>query len=155
MANALDAFRAQREALDQMNATLKEFSALVAGARSQIDGLSLNAAELRAVLRDEQAWFDRVQAMVAELRRWREQELRRFWFAVVWRWALACAFAVLFAGIAGAGYAWRTRPYVAEIESLRPKAELADLIQRRLGELTPQQRREFDRLMKLSTDSER
>ena len=65
MPNALDAFRAQREALDQMNATLKEFCALVAGARSQIDGLSLNAADLMAVLQNEQAWLDRAQAMVA------------------------------------------------------------------------------------------
>lgn len=65
-----------------MNATLKEFGALIAGARSQIDGLSLNAADLKAVLRDEQVWLDRAQAMVAEVRRWREQEVRRFWFAV-------------------------------------------------------------------------
>jgi hypothetical protein len=154
MPNALDAFRAQREAVEQLNATVKEFSALVAGARTQIDGLSLSA-DLKAMLREEQAWLDRAQTMVVEIRHWREHEVRRFWFAVFWRWTLACAFALVAAGVAGAGYAWRTRPYAQEIERLRPKAELADMIERRLDDLTPAQRREFEKLMKLPGESKR
>ena len=93
--------------------------------------------------------------VAAEVRRWREQDVRRFWFAVFWRWALACAFALASAGAAGAGYAWATRPHAQEIERLRPKAELADLIDQRLGDLTPAQRREFDKLMKLPGESRR
>jgi hypothetical protein len=155
MPNALDAFRAQREAFEQMNASLKEFCALVAGARSQIDGLSLNAADLKAVLREEQAWLDKAQAVVAEVRRWREQEVRRFWFAVFWRWALACVFALVSAAVAGAGYAWATPPHAQEIERLRSKADLAEMIDRRLRDLTPAQRREFSRLMKLPEDPKR
>ena len=154
MANALDAFRAQREAVEQLNASVKELCALVAQARGQVDGLSLNA-DLKAVLQDEQAWLERARTMVAEVRHWREHEIRRFWFAVFWRWTLACGFALVAAWVAGAGYASTTRPYAQELERLRPKAELSDMIERRLNDLTPAQHREFDKLMKPSGDSKR
>jgi hypothetical protein len=154
MPNAVDTFRALREEFKQTNETLKEFFTLATAVRRQIDGLSLNA-ELRAALRDEKEWLEKAQSTVVEVRRWREQERQRFWFALFWRWMLACAFALLAAWVAGAGYARATRRYAEEIQILRPKAELADLIQRRLADLTPRQRQEFDRLMRLPADPKR
>jgi hypothetical protein len=148
MGNALDAFRAQREAAEQLHAQLTVVSARLVTLHEQIAGLALNH-ELKAMLRDEQTWLAQVQDTVGEVRRWRQQEMPRFWWALVWRWTVACAFAVASTGLAGAGYAWVTRPYAAEITTLRPRAEFADRIERRLLTMTPAERRQFERLMQL------
>jgi hypothetical protein len=87
MANALDAFRAQREAVDQMHARLGEVSDLLARLRVQVDGLALHQ-DLKDTLRDEQMWLARAQHTMQEVRRWREIESRRVWSPVLWRWCL-------------------------------------------------------------------
>jgi hypothetical protein len=68
MANALDAFRAQREAVDQMHARLGEVSDLLERLRVQVDGLALHK-DLKETLRDEQMWLARAQHTMREVRR--------------------------------------------------------------------------------------
>ena len=148
MANALDAFRAQREAADKVHARLSEVSALVARLREQVDGLALHP-ELKATLRDEQMWLDQAQRTIEQVRQWREMESRRFWLPVLWRWVLAGAFALASAGLAGASYAWVTEPYAAELERLRSETRFSAFVERRLKTMTPAGLREYERLMRM------
>lgn len=104
MPNALDAFRAQREAADQVHARLMEVSQLLGQLRTQVDSIAGNA-EFRAVLRDEQEWLRRAEKLVADVRYFREQERLRYWPGVWRRWALAVVFALASAAAAGVGYA--------------------------------------------------
>jgi hypothetical protein len=149
MGNALDAFRAQREATESLQAQLSVISAGVATLHQQIAALALND-ELKALLRDEQGWLAQAEHTIGEVRRWREREMRAFGWPLVWRWVLACGFALASTTLAGAGYAWVTHPYAAEIATLRPRAESADRIERRLLTMTPADRRQFERLMQLA-----
>jgi hypothetical protein len=148
MANALDAFKAQREAVESLHARLNDVAGLVSALKQQVDGLALHP-ELKQTLRDEQAWLVAAADTIREVRRWRDHEMRRLWFSIFWRWVLACAFALVATWSAGAGYAWVTRPYAAELEQRRAQADIGDWIGRRLQDLTPEERREFNRLMKL------
>ena len=148
MANALDAFRAQREAAEQVHARLSEVSALVVRLRQQVDGLALHP-ELKATLRDEQMWLAQAQHTVDQVRQWRELESSRFWLPVLWRWVLVGAFALASAGLAGASYAWVTEPYAAELERLRSEAWFSAFVQRRLQTMTPAELREYERLMRI------
>ena len=151
--NALDAFKAQREAVDSLHARLTEVGGLVSKLKAQVDGLALHP-ELKEILRDEEVWVARAEALVRDVRYWREQEYHRFGLGVVWRWTLACIFAFVAITLGGAGYAWETQPYAAELEKLRTHADVADLIGRRLQEMTPEERLEFNRLMKLTEKPE-
>ena len=72
----------------------------------------------------------------------------------MWRWALACIFACVAITLGGAGYAWATQPCAAELEKLRTHSDVADLIGRRLQEMTPEELGEFNRLMKLTEKPE-
>jgi hypothetical protein len=56
---------------------------------------------------------------VSEVRSFREQEMLRFWPGVFRRWIVALVFALASAAAAGAGYAWWTRLYAAELAALR------------------------------------
>jgi hypothetical protein len=149
MGNALDAFRAQREAAEQLQAQLSVISAGVATLHQQIAALALND-ELKALLRDEQRWLAQAENTIGEVRRWREREARAFWWPLVWRGVATCAFALASTALAGAGYAWVTQPYAAEIATLQSRAEFADRIERRLLTMTPADRRQFERLMQLA-----
>ena len=102
MGNALDAFRAQREAAEQLQAQLSVVSAGLATLQQQIAALALND-ELKALLRDEQRWLAQAQHTIGEVRRWREREMRAFGWPLVWRWVVACAFALESAALDGAG----------------------------------------------------
>jgi hypothetical protein len=146
MANALDAFRAQREAVDQMQARLGEVSNLLERLRVQVDGLALHK-DLKDTLRDEQMWLARAQHTMQEVRRWREIESRRVWSPVLWRWWLALTFSLISTWLAGAGYAWMTEPHAAELERLRRQVSFSDFVERRLEHMTPADLREFERLM--------
>jgi hypothetical protein len=146
MANALDTFRAQREAVDQMHARLGEVSDLLARLRVQVDGLALHN-DLKDTLRDEQMWLARAQQTMQEVRRWREIESHRVWSPVLWRWAMAFAYALIAAWLAGAGYAWMTEPHATELEWLRWQASFSAFVERRLEHMTPADVREFERLM--------
>ena len=146
MANALDAFRAQREAVDQMHARLGEVSDLLARLRAQVDGLALHK-DLKETLRDEQMWLAKAQHTMQEIRRWREIESRRVWSPVLWRWWLAVTFALISTWLAGAGYAWMTEPHAAELERLRRQASFSAFVERQLEHMTPADLRAFERLM--------
>ena len=143
MPNALDMFREQRDAAHEVHARLQEVAALLKQLQEQVDAVAGNA-QLRTLLKDEQTWLARTQAVLAEVRQLREQEVARFWPAVWRRWVLALAAAAA----AGAGYARVTQPYVNELDKLRSRAELTDAITRRMLAMTPAERRQFDALMK-------
>jgi hypothetical protein len=147
MPNALDMFREQRDAAHEVHARLQEVAALLKQLREQVDGVAGNV-QLRTLLKDEQTWLARTQAVLAEVRRLREQEVARFWPAVWRRWVVALVFALASTAAAGAGYAWVTQPYARERNALLSRAELADVITRRLLAMTPAERRQFDVLMK-------
>ena|SRR2546425_1144190 len=93
MSSAIDVFREQREAADQVHARLTEISALLHQLRHQISALTIND-ELRAVLRQEQSWLERAQVVLSQVRSFREQDALRSWPGVVRRWVLALAFAL-------------------------------------------------------------
>ena len=147
MPNALDTFRAQREAADHVYGRLQEITDLLARLQGQVDAVTADA-ELRALLRQEQGWLERLQAVITDVRRFREQERLRFWPGVWRRWVLAVGFALAAVVAAGAGYSWATRPYAAELAELRSRVQLADAIARRTMTMSPAERRQFDTLMR-------
>ena len=49
---------------------------------------------------------------------------------------------------AGAGYAWVTRPYQAELATLRSRMDFTEYIEHRAMTMTPLERRQFDTLMR-------
>jgi len=79
---------------------------------------------------------------------WRIEEQRRYWPGVAYRWIAALAFALLSAVAVGSSYAWIAKPYAAELETLRPRAELGLLVEQRMNTMTPAERRQLDALMK-------
>ena len=113
MPNALDMFRAQRDAAEAVQRTLQETTALLNALRQEVDRL-VGDEHLRGLLRDERALVDRADAFLHQVRWFREREIARFWPAVWRRWLLAVAFALASATAAGAGYTWMRRPDAAE-----------------------------------------
>ena len=150
MPTALDTFRAQREAADGVYERLTEVSQLLHQLRGQADALAYND-ELHAVLQQEQRWLDQAKRTIEEARRWRQQEMQRFWPGVWRRWVLALVFALASAAAAGAGYAWVTNPYASELATLRSRAEFASFVEHRVLMMTPAERRQFDTLIKWKT----
>jgi len=149
MGNAIDAFRAQREAAEQLQAQLSALSEQLPKLHQQIASLALNE-ELKVLLRDEQRWLAQTETTIAAVRRWREQEAHAFWWPLMWRWVVVYAFALASVALSGAGYAWASEPYATENATLRSRAELADRIERRLLSMTPADRQQFERLMRLT-----
>ena len=147
MSNALDAFRAQREAVEQVHARLTEVGELLRRLQGQVDSVAQDQA-LRDLLREEQSWLDRAQRTIADVRSFREDEMRRFWPAVWRRWAVAVVFALAGAAAFGGGYVWASQPYQGELASLRSRVELLDFVAQRVITMTPSERRQFDALMK-------
>jgi hypothetical protein len=150
MPNAIDVFREQREAADQVHGRLTDISSLLSQLRQEVKALASNE-ELRTVLQQEENWLQRAPLAVCEVRSFREHDIRRFWPGVVRRWVVALAFALASAVAAGAGYAWVTKPYATELAAGRSRMEFADLVQHRIGSMTPAERRQFEALMRLST----
>src|SRR5438105_4549595 len=105
MPNAIDTFRAQREAADGVYERLQEMSMLLAQVRKEVDAVAGNA-DLRALLQREETWLSQAQRTVAEVRAWREREAQRFWPGVTRRWAVALFLALASVWAAGAGYAY-------------------------------------------------
>jgi len=150
MPSAIDVFREQREAADQVHARLADIATLLGQVRQQVNGLALNQ-DLRAVLKQEESWLVRAQLAVFEVRSFREQDMLRFWPGVVRRWMVALVFALGSAAAAGAGYAWVTELHATERAALRSQVEFAELVQRRMAGMTAAERRQFDTLMRLNT----
>ena len=110
MGNALEEFRAQREAVEDVRARLLEVVGLLQSIRQETAVLVHDQA-FRKLLDDEQTWLLRAQDLVRQVQRFREAEISRFWPAVWRRWAAAVVL-VLAAGVAaGIGYTWVGRPY--------------------------------------------
>jgi len=154
MGNAIDAFRAQREAAEQLQAQLSALSEQLPKLHQQIASLALNE-ELKTLLRDEHKWLAQAENTIAAVRQWRERERYAFWWPLMWRWVMVCAFALASVALAGAGYAWVSQPYATENAALRSRAELADRIERRLLTMTPADRQQFERLMRLTAPPNR
>jgi hypothetical protein len=147
MPSAIDVFREQREAAEQLHARVQEISVLLDHVRQQVNALALND-DLRSMLRQQQDWLTRAQLVVSELRSFREQDMLRFWPGVLRRWAVALVFAFACAAAAGASYAWATKPYAAELEELRSRLAFVEVVEHRFVTMTPAERRQFDALMK-------
>jgi hypothetical protein len=71
------------------------------------------------------------------------------------RWVVAAIFALAAAAAFGAGHVWASRPYEAEIASLRFRVEALDGVAARILTMTPAERRQFDVLMKGKTSPTR
>lgn len=67
--------------------------------------------------------------------------MRRFWPGVWRRWAVAVVFALAAAAALGGGYVWVSRPYEAELATLRSRVELLDFVAQRVITMTPAERR--------------
>jgi hypothetical protein len=65
------------------------------------------------------------------------------------RWVVAAVFALAAAAAFGAGHVWASRPYEAELSSLRFRVEVLDAVGARILTMTPAERRQFDGLMKI------
>ncbi len=149
MPSAIDVFREQLEAAEQLHARVQEISAPLEQVRQKVNALALND-DLRTMLQQEQDWLTRAQLAVSEVRSFREQDMLRFWPDVIRRWAAALLFALASATAGGAGYAWWSKPYAAELAALRSRVEFATFVEHRVLTMAPAERREFDRLMKLT-----
>jgi hypothetical protein len=145
MPNAIDAFRAQREAAEAVYEQLQEISAALTVVRTQVDAVAGNA-ELRALLQREEAWLTQASRAVSEVRAWREREARQLLPSVARRWALALVFALAAAWIAGAGYAYVAKRYEDELRVLRARSAFVESIEDRVITMTPAERRRFDEL---------
>ena len=154
MANALDTFREQRAAAGEVYAALKETSELVRGLQSQVNALT-RIDELKTVLEQEGHWLREAQRVMAEMRRLRDNDMRRLRPAVIRRWALALAFALASASAAGGGYAWATRPYQTELDALRSRMDFAEFVEHRVMTMTPVERRQLDALMRWNVSAKR
>jgi hypothetical protein len=148
MSSALRAFHAQREEVEQIHARLTEVVELLRAIRSEADVLAHDES-LRKLLQEEQTWLLRTQDLIQQVRYFRELEADRFWPAMWRRWAVAAVFALAAAAAFGAGHVWASRPYEAELASLRFRVEVLDAVAARILTMTPAERRQFDVLMKL------
>ena len=147
MSSALDAFRAQREAAEQIHARLTEVTELLRGVTGQVQAV-VRDDEFRKLLLEEQVWLTRSTQLVAELRRLRESEMAQFWPWVWRRWAMAMVLsaATAFGGVVG--YVWAIRPQAAELAAARDQAAWAASLSQRVMKMTPAERKQFDALMK-------
>jgi len=154
MSSALEAFRAQREEAEQIHARLTQVMELLRAIRSEANVLAHDET-LRKLLQEEQTWLVRTKDLVNEVRHFREAEAHRFWPAVWRRWAIAVVFALAAVAAFGAGHVWASRPYEAELASLRFRVEVLDPIAARIVTMTPTERRQFDSLMSLDKTRKR
>jgi len=148
MRNALDTFKAQQAAVEALHVRLTEVAALVADLAARVEGLRLGG-DLKATLDAEHRWLAKTEDVLRDVQRWREREARAFRRSAVWRWSTAVAFSLAVSTASGAGFVWARQLYGAELERLQAQAALADLIERRVDAMTPSERQQFERLMKL------
>jgi hypothetical protein len=147
VSNALDLFRAQQAAVEQVHNRLNEVAGLLACVNDQVTQLAQDK-DLRQLLQEERTWLESAHRLVNETRRWREGEAQRYWPALMYRWVVALVFALASAYAVGLGYARVGRPFAVELEALRPRAELGLLVEHRMSTMTPAERRQFDALMR-------
>lgn len=143
--SALDTFRAQQEAVEAIHQRLQDVASLLHRMNTSIDAVAQNA-DFKQLLTREESWLREAQKTVADVSAWRARQARQSWLRIG-RWIAVAMFAIGVATAAGVGYAWITKPYVAEINDLRARMEFAEYVERRVVEMTPAQRRQFDVLM--------
>jgi len=68
---------------------------------------------------------------------------------------VAVLFALAAAAAFGTGHVWVSRPYQAELASLRFRVEVLDAVGARILTMTPTERRQFDALMKRNASPSR
>ncbi len=146
MSTALDLFRAQQAAVEQLLERAQELGGRIGQVQAQVDALT-HDPHLRAVLQDERRWLECAREVINETRQWREQEARRYLPALAYRWIAALGFALVSAHVVGLGYARVARPFAAELDALRPRAELGLLVEHRMTTMTVAERRQLDILM--------
>lgn len=147
MGGVLDEFRAQRDAVEDVRVRLGEVAGLLTALSAQARALTQDTA-LRALVKDEQAWLARSEALVRQVAQFREAEARGFWPATWRRWAMAMALVVAAALAAGAGYVWAARPYEAALADLRDRAAFGDAVAARVVQMTPDEQKRMDALMR-------
>jgi len=148
MANAVEMFKQQKAALEELQQAAARIEQSLGHARAELDALARHDA-LHGLLTQEQQWLARTERLVESLRNWRYRESQGYGRPLAWRWALATTFALLSTVAAGAGYAWAARPYAEEIAYLRSRNAFADDLEARMVRMTPQERRQLDALLKL------
>ena len=144
---ALDEFRAQRDAVEDVRTRLDLVARLLAQLRDETDAL-VRDERLARLFENERACLAKAQELIAQVRYWRESEINRLWPAVWRRWALAMALTFVTALIGGVGYGWSNRTQHAEIERLRQRHEFMDAMAERFLEMTPAERQQFEALMR-------
>ncbi len=103
MSSALEMFKQQKAAVEELLAITRGLQASIAGARKELDTISRHDG-LRSILTEEQRWLARTEDAVRTVRAWREHERRAYWPLLAWRWAVAVTFALLVSIADGAGY---------------------------------------------------
>jgi hypothetical protein len=78
MSSALKVFRAQRAEAEQIHARLTHVVELLRAIRTEANVLAHDES-LRKLLQEEQKWLARTEALICEVRHFRELEVRRFW----------------------------------------------------------------------------
>lgn len=154
MSSALKEFRAQREEAAKIHARLTEVAALLRAVRSEANVVTQDEP-LRKLLQEEQTWLLRTQDLIKEVRHFRESETSRFWPAMWRRWLVAAVFALVAVAAFGAGHVWASRPYEADLASLRFRVEVMDSIAARILKMTQAERLQFDALMKLNSQRQK
>jgi hypothetical protein len=147
VSNALDLFRAQQAAVEQVLDRLNEVAGLLTRLNDQATHLA-HDRELRQLLQEEGTWLETAHRLVNETRNWREEDARRYWPGLMYRWVAASLFAMASVYVAAVGYARVTKPFAEELERLRPHAEFGQLVEDRMSTMTPAERRQLDALMK-------
>src|SRR5437899_1332880 len=128
MPNALDMYRAQQTAANEVHAKLSEVAALVLRVRVEVNALTQDH-RIQEMLRQEQTWLEQAERTVNEVRRWRDLEAHRFWPGVVYRWTIALAFALCALWVSGAGYSWMQHDADSEVAVLRARVQTLDTIE--------------------------
>lgn len=147
MPNALDMYRAQQTAANEVHAKLSEVAALVQRVRAEVNALAQDQ-RLQEVLRQEKTWLDQAERTVKEVQRWRDLEAFRFWPGVVYRWAFALVFTLFAVWIAGAGYAWVSADRDRELTDLHSRLERLNSIEQRISTLSPAEQKQLESLLK-------
>jgi len=120
MSSAIDVFREQREAADQVHARLTEISTTLDRVRHQVYAL-VKDDELRAVLRQEESWLERARLVVSDIRSFASRTRCDSGPASSGAGSSRCCSRWGPAAVAGASYGWATKPYAAEVDALRAR----------------------------------
>jgi hypothetical protein len=123
MSDALKAFRAQREEMEQIRARLTQVVELPHAIRSEANAVARDEGP-RKLMQEEQTWLARLQDLIRQVRGSRELEVSLFWSAMWCRRTIAVVLARLAAAALGTGHVSETQSYEAEMASLKFRVEV-------------------------------